>query len=301
MRFYIEKIIKIFYLLDFMRAMLYKPTYMFLKSAEALRDDINEVYAKYTHNLANILYDYIIYAIVMELEHAPDKCDITPQEIAGYPTYKLYDYFTKRDMSSIYPKTFLKMALKVFESGDWEYAYGGWKWAKAVQYAINRPKMSDVLFIDSVVDLQHNTSSLFSKSNPFFHPCDRGIIGFLDNKTRIERENELFSYIYTHTADELNKELRLLGFRFLQVYSGREWSQEKIGDFYDSFDEHSIIYLNSRAWTGNISMLNSFFSYTPIKYSSELVEYSICSSSALNSIRYGYSVDGSNEEETKVG
>lgn len=296
MRFYITNIIKVFYLLDFMRAMLYNPRCDFLKSVEKLRDDINKVYFSYAKHLADTLYDYIIYSTLYELCNATTKCDISLKEVLGFSIWDIQSLMRKDHLKRLYIPAYLDVAEHIYFKGDWEYCYGGIQWGKAIRYAKLRPKVSDILFIDSIIDLQHNTGSLFSKGNPFFKPCSGDILEYLDRKTCITKDSELFSYLEIHAADFLNKEIRSLLFRFIQVYSGRYWREEHIGYFY-SFSEHINFFINSRVCDECSKEIDLLMKYEPVKYSTTPTLYKICNSVDLQIEKYGYSFSDEDDDE----
>ena len=66
---------------------------------------------------------------------------------------------------------FVKIAQKIFAEGSWEHEYGGKAYAAICNAWLNLQASDDpndiMIWADHIYDLQHNTGSIFSKSNVY--------------------------------------------------------------------------------------------------------------------------------------
>lgn len=121
----------------------------FVKELQELKDAV-------TPRLANYLYDYLIEAIAGECFHCKYECEKTLKPDAYNGTMSHSRYFD--------PRSFLEVMEKLFCDYEWHDCFGGKKWGTAIRYAKKYGKIPDPVFIDFVIDLQHNTGSILNKS-----------------------------------------------------------------------------------------------------------------------------------------
>lgn len=226
-----------FYLLMYMDLCMKKSEFDFSHSGLKLRHDIDELYKNYTKHFANIIYDYVVYACFREIRHAHDECSITPIRLCDFHPHYIYVCNVEELYREVEPNSFLRMCSHVFNNGYWPHSYGGKSWGQAADLALLYHKIPDVLFIDRIIDLQHNTGSMFSKENPLFVESDKRLNEFLTLKTEIIDEFELASYLIFESERRWNKQIKNLVFRFLTLYGSRHFDDpNKLGWGFETYD-----------------------------------------------------------------
>lgn len=117
---------------------------------------------RHAENLAQSIFDYICVTSLGEARHARNKCaDLTtnlPPAASRHDIYKRAHLYE--------PKQFLPKLSVLFNEGEWDSAFGGKAWGKAVDYALQwmSGEITTAMFIDHCVWLQHNTGVIFNKS-----------------------------------------------------------------------------------------------------------------------------------------
>jgi len=112
--------------------------------------------------LADLLADYLALICFGEARWALFKSNgpyvldvfLTP------PSNRLAAYLTALDYD---PERFLPLLKTLFEINDWEYNYGGSAWANLADVASRRSSMSDRIFCNTVINLEHNMGTCFNK------------------------------------------------------------------------------------------------------------------------------------------
>ncbi len=122
-------------------------------------EDADRELRRLSSHMSLFFRDYLFMACLGESRHALRK---TGQGLMG---------FEGRDRSSIFKESLLYApdqqnldALKfVFDLGGWGDSYGGQKWSNIVGLLMLYGKISDVLFVDGVVNVRHNGGLAFNK------------------------------------------------------------------------------------------------------------------------------------------
>lgn len=193
-----------------------------LHSHERLVDELISLKNILAINLASFLYDYLVYASFRELGHCDQFCS------KCFPS----KHFTNspRNFIMANPQNILETSEKIFREYIWDKEYGGEAWAKITRYAMQYKKVTDDLFIDSIVDLEHNTGTVLNKEGPISTNIFPGfdLKEFLTDKTYYPIEG-----LYTYTAF-LPYEVRGLVERYVNIYQGGKYKITKvITSFYD--------------------------------------------------------------------
>lgn len=153
----------------------------FRHSHEKWLKDFEEFKTTFYSQFAKSLYDYLVFARAVEMRHMSQRANL-----------HFFDYYTESKTSryilkhcTIYSdKEIIRAALIAFSDlVDWEMQYGGWKWHLIAKAATYFHKLPNMVFIDHILDLSHNCSSVFDKGHNIFVLMDRNsYTTFLTNK-----------------------------------------------------------------------------------------------------------------------
>lgn len=265
-----------FYLFMFMDLCMSNPMFSFSPSGERLRRDIREFYDKLCAKFAEALYNYIIYACCREMKHAEEFCSHTPMFILGKRTDTISRMGIRERIHRCDPVYVLRFSEHIFGSFEWNRSFGGEKWCKAAKLALQYGKISNVLFIDRIIDLQHNTGSLFSKDNPYFVGRDDSLKGFLTCKTMITDEFELATFLISESSLRWTREIRNIVYRFLILYGSKFYDDpDKLGWGWENYADivNRVLF-----WPIDKNIEKScedFFNQKSIKYTYEFNDFRI--------------------------
>jgi len=134
---------------------------------ERLLEQVKVEFEAYSQFLSNAIYDYFCLAAFGEARHAEVHClkgwglDCFPPRCSRDDAYRIAKSFD--------PKEFLPLLLTVF-SGEWESGWGGGAWFDIVELAMKRERLSNTVFIDRAINLEHWNGNCFDKG-VIFHEC----------------------------------------------------------------------------------------------------------------------------------
>ncbi len=170
-------------------------TDQFRHSHQRWRRDLFEYKSLYTKKLAETMFDYSTLVCFGEMRHGYHKCEYhNPFIPNGCEHSRSSSYETAREYT---PISILKSGFDIF-GRDWnEDSYGGGAWKLIAEVALNRASGLrgwdiDEVFVDRCVDLSHNGSIYFDKTDAdiFYVDSVREYKKYLDFK-RYARPEEI--------------------------------------------------------------------------------------------------------------
>jgi len=149
----------------------------------------------YSSKFARALFDYMAIASIGEARHA--QWNPADKMIKGFYSHELRTNRTlvySQLAHTVDPIASAPALIEVFGSKWKEQGYGGPKWESIVRgYATYPDRISDVLFIDMVINKRHNGSLAFDKGVIFKMPDGQSrVLSFLDYR----REKDLLEFAY---------------------------------------------------------------------------------------------------------
>jgi hypothetical protein len=118
------------------------------------------------------------------------------------------------------PIKIIKLFEKLFLRNGWKQAFGGKPWANICLAYINLYNSKDInqqlIQIDHVYDLQHNTGFALNKS-PMYFGTDKIFKEILDHKAIMKSPYEII--------DEISSSFQLLAYRLIKSKFGTSWSK----------------------------------------------------------------------------
>lgn len=266
---------KVFYMTEFMLAYVNKSEYQFVHSMDRLREDLKTFHKAFCSKVADIFYDYLILATAKELCYSWEHNYYCPETLVGYPIEiarsKLWGEIHKLDV-----RAYCDMAMNVYYNNCWERGstgrccFGGPLWGDGV-YAIScKGVWADNIWIDHVIDLQHNSGSIFNKSSPYLSNWGIETLKYyLNVKTRTKNEWNLFETLMVEAIKSSGNEYRTLIRRFINSYAvpGQKHRKYYMDITYDG--------CFSKIREDCIDLLNK---YEPVKYTGEFSRYKIIDS-----------------------
>lgn len=259
-----------FYLNEFIYITLLKEKdTAYLHSHALFRQDFFSFHKQFAHKLAQAIYDYVIEASAYEITYSFQECDETIEYFLGRKIYFTYenDYnHIKNNINRLYLPSYFEIAEYLFGLGDcWSPCFGGKNWYKAITLCQNFGKVSDTEFVDQMIDLQHNTGTLFDKdTNIFSMFTKKRFQDFLNKKRRIVDEESLFSYLlYQYTGLKIY-DFNEIYWRFITFYEPNSWSLE---------DYKKELLINCKILGQR--KVYSLMSYEPIEYTNEFRYYNL--------------------------
>ena len=126
----------------------------------------------------------------------------------------------------------LQRMINLFEMSGWGTGYGGKKWADIVRLAGQYGKLSDTLFVDAVINCQHNGGTAFNKTEAssymdidFSNGILQYLIKLLDYRRKAENYLELAYQFFN------GKKLTLACGRLALLYGAEKGFTFEIGRF----------------------------------------------------------------------
>lgn len=110
--------------------------------------------------MALCMRDYLFMACMGEARHAHDKAGLSFDEIDGNIDSRSGIFKKSRRYD---PVKNLPLIKAVFLADGWGTSFGGAKWAELCDVALEYGTMSDILYVDKVVNKQHNSGTVFNK------------------------------------------------------------------------------------------------------------------------------------------
>ncbi len=155
--------ISTFYLLyDIINTDTSKMNPLLKRKVNSLNSELRFYFDRFSAQLARRLFDYLAVACYGEARYAREQCKsgvfpiFVPQ---GYSRGDAIEYATKHD-----PFSYLEALELLFSKYKWDKAYGGKSWARVARLARKYGEISNIDFIDRVVNLTHNGGLVFDKN-----------------------------------------------------------------------------------------------------------------------------------------
>lgn len=199
----------------FLEAMASKVPEFGNKAQERLHERIKRQFELVTENLSNAFADYVWAAALGEARHARE---------AGAKRYcpdidswgqTVYERSTEYD-----PATNREALASLFDHGWASSAYGGRAWGSIVEALTLREQVPAAVFVDHVVDLEHNGGCLFNK-----HPIHLNFridSAFAHNRRGLKTFKRFLNFKRDHDILEcLPKYMALFGSVFLSKHTAR--------------------------------------------------------------------------------
>lgn len=195
----------------------------FRHSAVRLLNDVNLLFGEVARNLAYRTFVYIWAACLGEARHAADTMakDYFVEQLTQNHRGDVYSITRK------FPPTpeNVNSIIQVF-STEWRGSFGGKRW-KHIAEALRFYEKDPITFIDHVIDLQHNTGTVFNKTESKDHlafVCEYSgdLKIFLDYKFRC---NILTEDYFEHNGYDrilLSREVYLLVKRHNMIFYGKD-------------------------------------------------------------------------------
>jgi len=112
--------------------------------------------------LAHCMYDYLFMICMGEGRHARQHAEGT--HYAELPSSDNRSAIYKKS-KGFNPKENLSILRTLFSDQDWESSYGGKKWAELASFASRYENLSPIIYIDHLIDLEHNGGNIFNKTS----------------------------------------------------------------------------------------------------------------------------------------
>ena len=134
----------------------------FSHAVSKLQNDLYEAMLEISENIALRTFVYLYAACVGEARHARHN---TAERMYLPETTKKHRGELFGSITRFPPtKRNLTAVVKVFEQ-PWKSGFGGKAWGDIAKALLNYGKISDIAWIDHVVDLEHNNGTAFSKED----------------------------------------------------------------------------------------------------------------------------------------
>lgn len=150
-----------FYFLEALRAgmIMNKAQNQFRHSFERLERDVDNAFSQLCHTMAPRIRFYLWAAGLGEARHAWRICTYAISEIEGNDRGTIFENAVNYPMT----QENIEVLKGVFKQ-SWGGAFGGRAWLDIVEAVEMYGNVSDATFIDHTVDLEHNSGSVFTKS-----------------------------------------------------------------------------------------------------------------------------------------
>lgn len=171
-----------FYALELIKGKMVVSPKHFSRSWDKLWDDINNYSEQYNSKLANMFYDHIIKCVQCELRHCKNHSEFYIPNFYGDGWFKNYDDQMCYASFAFNPTEILRAGKWLFDDNNnyWCYEdevceYGGEAWQDISEAGLEHGKVSDIIFIDHLIDLEHNNEVvLFKPTGLFMHTARFG-------------------------------------------------------------------------------------------------------------------------------
>ena len=168
-----------FYLLERLRAEC-KPS--FSPAQNTLSTEIHMTYDRFADTFAHTLRDYLVLICAGEARHAGScKCGMIREipQVASTPNVDQRNVIYEKTVNYD-PIVTLSTTAELFGRFGWEGSVGGMQWHSIANWGLQYGKVSNQLFCDVVMTLQHNNSNVFGK--PVMFDLDNSLGIFLNTK-----------------------------------------------------------------------------------------------------------------------
>ena len=166
-----------FYALEFIRAKMVVHPKIYSHAWDKLWDDIQDYSTWFNSKLATMFYDHIVKSVQCELRHCKNHSEFYIPNFFGDGWYKNYDDSMCYANSEFNSASILRAGKWLFDDNNnyWCYEdevceYGGEAWQDISEAGLEYGKVSDTIFVDHLIDLEHNNEVvLFKPTGLFMH------------------------------------------------------------------------------------------------------------------------------------
>jgi len=199
-----------FYLCSFIKTAPVKKNntnFQLFRDQENISELINEISNTLLPYIKSYMLDIVYKSCASEIYHSAAKILSFKNENYDHQLFEKYLYIKHENRQETYDKIsyrerlvrllkikkdiFIKFCYDMFSNAEWVSQYGGEKWAKIAESWIllnNAKSLNEIIiYIDHIIDLEHNTGSIFTKFKEFnIHDSMDWIKSFLDMKSNID-------------------------------------------------------------------------------------------------------------------
>lgn len=166
-----------FYALELIKGKMVVSPKHFSRSWDKLWDDIENFSEQYNSKLASMFFDHIVKCVQCELRHCKHHSELYIPNFYGDGWFKNFTDEMCYASSIFNPTEILRAGKWLFDDNNnyWCYEdeiceYGGEAWQDISEAGLDYQKVSDSIFIDYLIDLEHNNEVvLFKPTGLFMH------------------------------------------------------------------------------------------------------------------------------------
>ena len=177
-----------FYALELIKGKMIVSPKHFSRSWDKLWDDINNFSEQYNSKLASMFYDHVVKCVQCELRHCKNHSELYIPNFYGDGWFKNFNDQMCYASSVFNPTEILRAGKWLFDDNNnyWCFEeevceYGGEAWQDISEAGLEYQKVSDSIFIDYLIDLEHNNAVvLFKLTGLFMHTPRFGMTLYLE-------------------------------------------------------------------------------------------------------------------------
>lgn len=177
-----------FYALELIKGKMIVSPKHFSRSWDKLWDDINNFSEQYNSKLAAMFFDHIVKCVQCELRHCKNHSELYIPNFYGDGWFKNFNDQMCYASSVFNPTEILRAGKWLFDDNNnyWCFEeevceYGGEAWQDISEAGLEYQKVSDSIFIDYLIDLEHNNAVvLFKLTGLFMHTPRFGMTLYLE-------------------------------------------------------------------------------------------------------------------------
>lgn len=275
-------IVYLFYLLEEMYSYIISDTKSYYHSHEKFEQDFMDFRTKFHEKFKLMSFDYAMYVIMAEVIDSVEQCDMTFDRILGHNPSYISHMTLKKEYMRIDPKDVLTRASELFFDCEWTEQFGDYAWGDLCEFILNNyNSMSPLEYLDSLIDMQHNTDSVLTKHNPFWKTSEADVhrlTSMLNLKRKHMPWYNINNLCKRPKSFILPLEMRKLMLRFVNLYES-DWNKDF---FYHTFWKTLMDWSPRQLEYG----WSEVFNYKPVKYTKEFKLGKLVSSEPYDSIWY---------------
>lgn len=164
-----------FYAIEFIKAKMIVHPKIYSHSWDKLWDDIQDYSEWFNSKLAAMFYDHTVRCVQCELRHCKNHSEFYIPNFFGDAWYKNYDDSMCYANSEFNPVSILRAGKWLFDdNNNWWCAedevteYGSEAWMDISEAGLEFRKIPDSIFIDHLIDLEHNNEVMLLKEAGIF-------------------------------------------------------------------------------------------------------------------------------------
>lgn len=194
-----------FYALEFIRAKMVVHPKIYSHSWDKLWDDIQDYSTWFNSKLAAMFYDHTVKCVQCELRHCKNHSEFYIPNFYGDGWFKNFDDQMCYASAVFNPTEILRAGKWLFDDNNnyWCYEdevceYGGEAWQDISEAGLEYQKVPDSIFIDHLIDLEHNNEvMLFKSTGLFMHTARFGTAIYYEMLKDKRYEDEEFMRKYS--------------------------------------------------------------------------------------------------------